>query len=172
MIYATFCSSSVFSNPGARHGRMFSRMTKLVPRLIVSNTDQAVAFYTAALGARALERYATPAGHVVHAAITIGDSLVSLADESPEWNTPGPASLGGSPVLLTLQLDDPDAVCERAIHCGAKLIIPIADRYYGHREGRIEDPFGHLWILSKAIQTLTPEEIARRMRAEHANTSA
>ena len=37
----------------------------------------------------------------------------------------------------------------------ARLIVrgahAIKDRPYGTREGRIRDPFGHLWILSQQV---------------------
>jgi PhnB protein len=48
---------------------------------------------------------------------------------------------------------------------GAKVIFPVRDHFYGHRAGRIQDPFGHLWILSKVLETLSPEEVQRRMDA-------
>lgn len=33
----------------------------------------------------------------------------------------------------------------------AEIVIPIKDRPYGKREGRLCDPFGHLWILSQQV---------------------
>ncbi len=47
---------------------------------------------------------------------------------------------------------------------GGKIIIEIADRPYGKREGRVVDPSGHLWILSKTIEDLDTEEISRRLK--------
>jgi PhnB protein len=137
-------------------------MTQITPRLIVSDATRAITFYSDVFGAVEQERYATSEGRIVHAAITIGRSVIALADEAPEWHNHSPSALGGSPVLLTLECDDPDNACSRAVACGAKVIFPIADRYYGHREGRVQDPFGHLWILSKVIERLSPDEIARR----------
>ena len=40
---------------------------------------------------------------------------------------------------------------------GGEVVIPIADRPYGKREGRIRDPFGHLWIVSTHLFDL-PEK--------------
>jgi PhnB protein len=30
-------------------------------------------------------------------------------------------------------------------HHGAEVVIPIENRPYGKRQGRVKDPFGHLW---------------------------
>ena len=49
------------------------------------------------------------------------------------------------------------------IDAGAQSVIEIADRPWGKREGRVADPFGHLWILSKPIEQLSDDEIRRRM---------
>lgn len=59
-----------------------------------------------------------------------------------------PAEIGGSPVLLTLTVADPDDISTRMIRAGSEIVVPIKDRPYGKREGRVRDPFGHLWILS------------------------
>ena len=40
----------------------------------------------------------------------------------------------------------------RAIAEKAEVVVPIKDRPYGKREGRIRDPFGHLWILSMEVE--------------------
>lgn len=144
---------------------MFAGMPTITPRLIVKSVPDAIAFYTEVFGAHEHHRFASPAGIVVHAAITIGDAVVSLAQEVRDWRLLSPSSVGGSPVLLTLECDDPDAVCARAFAHGAQVLIPVADQLYGHREGRIEDPMGHLWILSKVIEKLDDAEIRRRMES-------
>ena len=82
---------------------------------------------------------------------------MSLADAHEDWYPPQRPE--GSPILLTLRCEDPDAVAERARQLGAKIIIPVAERFYGSREGRIQDPFGHLWILSRPTQAKTSAEI-------------
>jgi hypothetical protein len=48
---------------------------------------------------------------------------------------------------------------------GARVIFPIEDRFYGHREGRVVDPFCHVWILSKVVRHMRPEEIERALVA-------
>lgn len=136
--------------------------TKLTPKLVVRAADEALDFYRRALGANIEERYADDKGHVVHAAFSIGEVTVALTEERREWSNDAPPSLGGSPVILNLVVDDADAVGQRLTAEGAEVVFPIADQYYGHREGRFRDPFGHLWIITTIVEKLTPDEIRRR----------
>jgi len=73
-------------------------------------------------------------------------------------------NLGGTPLVVdNIEIvDDPDGVAERIVAGGGEILVPIEDRFYGKREGRVRDPFGHYWILSKDLQTLSVEELERR----------
>ena len=137
--------------------------TQLTPRLIIAGADRAIAFYQSVFGARLIERYADDTGHVVHVALAFGDAVVALTDERPEWNNVAPSALGGTPVILNLVVDDADAAGARLTAAGAETVFPIADQFYGHREGRFRDPFGHLWMITTITEHLSPEEIATRM---------
>lgn len=121
------------------------------PRLIVTNVDDAVTYYEKCLGAERGPRYAEDSGHVVHAEIRIGDSSISLTQSRDEWSLHAPENLGGSPLLLTLTVEDSSAVGAAMVADGGTLIIPIEDRPYGKREGRVRDPFGHLWVVSQDL---------------------
>lgn len=134
-------------------------MQTLTPRLIVKNAAAALDWYVRVLDAEELERYAMPEGKIVHAAIQIRGSVISVIDDAPDWGNHAPPELGGSPILLHLDVDDADAVGARMVDQGAEVVIPIDDRFYGFREGRIRDPFGHLWIISQKLRDMTPEEI-------------
>ena len=123
----------------------------LHPRLIVRDVDRVIEHYTSALGAERRERFVDESGRVVHAALDLDGSTLSLSEETPEWGWLGPESLGGSPVLLMLDVGDPDAVAERLVAGGGEVVIPIEDRDYGKREGRVRDAAGHLWILSRPL---------------------
>ena len=89
-------------------------------------------------------------GVVAHAEISIGNSIVMLGEESPEYNLPSPQTLGGSPVAMHLYVDDADAFADRALAAGARLVSPVADQFYGDRSGRVEDPFGYTWSIGHA----------------------
>ncbi|WP_437314311.1 VOC family protein [Sorangium sp. So ce385] len=137
----------------------------VVPHLVVAGASDAIAFYKKAFGATEKLRVADPkrGGAIVSAELVIGDSVITIADEAPRWNARGPKALGGSPIVITLNVEDPDAVAARAIEAGAKIIYPIDDQLYGRREGRIEDPFGHQWKLSAVIEDVSVEEMQARM---------
>jgi uncharacterized glyoxalase superfamily protein PhnB len=146
---------------------MILRMSTIHPRLIVSDADRAIDFYRRAFGAELLERFRDDAlGRVVHAAVSIGGATVALADEDPAHGNVAPTSLDGSPVLLQLVVDDAFAAEARMLEAGGEAIFPVADRFYGKREGRLRDPFGHVWILTQPLEALSPEEIQRRLEQQ------
>ncbi len=51
----------------------------------------------------------------------------------------------------TLTVEDSSAVGAAMVADGGTVIIPIEDRPYGNREGRVRDPFGHLWVVSQDL---------------------
>jgi len=132
--------------------------------LVVRDAPRAVEFYKEAFGATELMRLNDPSGNIIHAQIKIGDSPIDIAPEGTPHNR-SPQTLGGSAVPIGLYVEDVDAFTQRAIAAGAKLVFPIADWFYGDRGGRLEDPFGHLWIVSTHKEDVSPEEMTRRAEA-------
>ncbi len=57
--------------------------------------------------------------------MTIGNSEVMLSEESLEWDSPGPQTLGGTSVSISLMVPDVDAVVARAVEAGATLAHPV-----------------------------------------------
>jgi PhnB protein len=137
----------------------------VVPYLSVKGAADAIEFYKKAFGATELMRLPGPDGTLGHAEIKIGNALVMLADENPDYGNLSPKTLGGSAVRLHMYVEDVDAFFERAVAAGAKVLIPVADQFYGDRSGRLEDPFGHVWLFSTHIEDVSPEEMQRRMEA-------
>jgi PhnB protein len=126
--------------------------TSLQPRLVVSDAGAAIEFYTAALGATELIRFTDDAGATVHAELTIGGAGFYLKDA--DRHDRDPISLGGTPVLLSLRVPTTaavDATVDAAVQRGASVIFPVADRDYGERDGRIADPFGHVWLIGSPL---------------------
>ena len=133
------------------------------PYLIVKGAARAIDFYKQAFGATELMRFPGPGGSIGHAEIRIGDSPIMLADEMPQMGYRSPAALGGSPVSVMLYVPDVDKVVDRAVKAGAKLEKPVADQFYGDRNGTIHDPFGHVWTVSTHKEDVSPEEMQRRV---------
>src|SRR5712691_4483892 len=141
--------------------------SSVTPYLIVDGAAKAIDFYRHAFGAIERYRLGGPDGRVGHAELTIGGSVIMLADEHPEMGALGPRSVGGSPVGIHLYLEDVDAAIDRAVATGAKLINPVENKFYGDRMGTIEDPFGHRWYVTTHIEDVPHDEIARRAAALH-----
>ena len=142
----------------------------LTPHLIVSPAADAVAFYVKAFGAKPGLMMPGPGGLVMHGEVTIGDSILMLADEQPPMG-PGPQTrktprnLGGTSSGVMLYVKDVDAVYARAIAARATGLMPPADMFWGDRYSQIEDPFGHLWSIATHLQDLTPAQMQKAMAA-------
>lgn len=123
--------------------------TVIAPMLSVRNGAKAVEFYQTAFGAVVLFRIDAPDGSVV-ARLAVDGSEFWVADESPEHQNFSPETLGGGTVRMVLVVDDPDAVFERAVAAGAKVVWPVSNQH-GWRLGRIVDPFGHHWEIGREL---------------------
>jgi uncharacterized glyoxalase superfamily protein PhnB len=137
----------------------------VTPYLVCAGAADAIKFYQKAFAATELIRLPTPEGRVLHAAIKIGDSIVMLNDEFPEMNSLGPKARKGSSVTIHLFVDNADAWFKRAVKAGAKVMMPLADMFWGDRYGIVEDPFGHNWSIATHVRDLTHKEIQEAARA-------
>jgi PhnB protein len=131
-------------------------------RLRVRNAAAAIQFYEKAFGARELWRFEHD-GSIPHAQITIGNSVISVADSNPDYGYPGPDELGGSPVTIDLHVHNVDAFVERAVAAGCRIVLPVEDKFYGYREGTIRDPFGYNWGISMVKEEMSIDEMHRRL---------
>jgi len=137
----------------------------ITPYLCCREAARAIDFYTRAFGAVETTRMPGPNGTVGHAEIKVGGSIVMLADEYPEMGVVSPQTLGGTPTTLMIYVEDVDAVVQRAVAAGAKLLRPVEDQFYGDRSGQLEDPFGHRWNFATHTEDVPPDEMARRSEA-------
>jgi PhnB protein len=140
----------------------------VTPRLAFRDARAAIEFYRAAFGAEERGRpFLGPGGMVVHAEIQIGDSVVYLTDEGDNGGEAvAPASAGGRvTAIMVITVPDVDRLWERAVAAGCEVIHPLADQFYGDREGRLRDPFGHQWMLGSHLEDVDPDELDRRMQA-------
>ena len=155
-------STAIENTPSAKsfNSSVPPAMRGLIPHLVCANTQDAIAFYQRAFDATEQMRLPTPDGRVMHAMVEIGGASVMLADEFPQCGSASPHKLGGTAVTLHLNVDDADALVDRAVAAGAKLILPVQDMFWGDRYGVIEDPAGHRWSIATHVRDLSPEQIA------------
>jgi uncharacterized glyoxalase superfamily protein PhnB len=128
-----------------------SRPRLVTPYLVIDGAAAAIDFYVAAFGAVEHHRMVGDDGRVGHAELLIGASRLMLADEYPEHGILGPTSRGGTSVSFTLEVTDVDAMFAEAVRRGAREVRPVADQFYGYRQGTLVDPWGHQWSLSTPV---------------------
>jgi len=137
----------------------------VAPYLAIKNAAAALEFYKQGFGAIETYKLIVPDGRVGHAEIRLGDSLIMLSDEFPEFGGKAPEALGGSPVSIHLYVEDVDAFVKRAVAAGARELKPVANQFYGDRSGQLQDPFGHLWWVATHKEDVASDEMQRRVRA-------
>jgi PhnB protein len=138
--------------------------SRVIPSLVVRGAAEALDFYTQVLGAEERMRMPGPGEIIMHSEIAIGDSILFVADESPEMGFHAPPSGGitGASVAHMVYVEDVDSVLARAEKAGAVVRRAPEDQFYGDRTATILDPFGHIWTLATHVEDVAPEEMGRR----------
>jgi PhnB protein len=136
----------------------------VTPNLVVDGGAKAIDFYERAFGAEVTTRLEA-GGMLVHAAVRIGDSLVTLCDPMPSHGMAAPDHEAPVPSFITLYVEDADALHAQALAAGATEINPIADHIHGDRAGSVRDPFGHRWAIATHIEDVSEAELSKRMEA-------
>jgi len=121
----------------------------IAPYIIVPRASKFIEFLTAAFGGTERFRFGREPGSelIMHAEVTIGNSIIELADANEQ--------IPAAPMAIHLYFDDADAFYARAIEAGATSIYEVGDHVSGDRQGAVRDPFGNLWYIAM-IQGWTP----------------
>jgi len=127
--------------------------------IVVQGAERAAEFYRGAFGAREIDRIPVPDGRFMSIRLRIGDSVLHIADEFPEMGVLAPPSIGGTPVVLALDVTDAEAVFAQAVAAGAQVRQPLADMFWGDRHGQLTDPFGHRWNISQHLRDVSHDEV-------------
>ena len=136
---------------------------QVTPYLCVDGAEEAIDFYTKVFGAKERMRMPAPEGKIGHAELAIGASVIMLSDEMPDFGNRSPKTVGGTPVVISVYVEDVDDVFKKAVDAGAESIRDVEDQFYGDRTGQFEDPFGHRWSVSTHVEDVSPEEMEKRM---------
>ena len=138
------------------------REDQFIPHLIVNNGQAALKFYKEVFGGEEGDNMMTQDGQrLMHGEIVLDGHKLFLSDEftAAEGGTcKKPETLGGTCVRITLMVDDADALVKRAVAHGARVLMPVADMFWGARYGKIVDPFGHEWGINQQQVELSKEE--------------
>jgi len=131
----------------------------ITPHIVVQGAERAADFYRDAYGAEELSRIPTPDGRLMSVQLRIADGLLHLADEFPELGVLAPPSIGGTPVVLALDVADAEAVFAQAVSAGATVRQPLQEMFWGALHGQVEDPFGHRWNIGQHLRDVPHDEI-------------
>lgn len=144
----------------------------LTAHIVVNDSRKACEFYKQAFGAEVLDMAETPDGKVMHATVKIGDSVMMLNDEFPDWGVLAPSSTKTDTcVRLNLYVPDANQTWASALAAGAQVIMPIQDQFWGDRYGQLQDPFGHRWSIAQRIKEMTPGQMDEAGKAAMAAMS-
>lgn len=134
--------------------------------LVVPNAMEAIAFYEKAFGAERLMHMVGLNGEgTLHAEFKIGNSILMITDENPDWHMPSPKTLGGAPTSFMIYCEDCEAAFQKAVDAGCSVQAPVAEMFWGDRMGKVEDPFGFQWAFATHIEDVSPEELDKRREA-------
>lgn len=134
----------------------------LTPYLIVDGAEAAIELYKRAFGAEVLSVHRMPDGKVLNAQLRIGDSVLMLNDEWPEYGALGPKKIGDTAVTIHIYTDDVDGLWQRALAAGMEPRMPLDQQPWGDRYGSVKDSFGHSWSMATRAEQVSDEELERR----------
>lgn len=148
----------------------------ITPYLTVSDAKAAIDFYVNALDGKEVARhYAPESERVMHARVDIHGSTIMLSDDFPEYHGGkgnSPEAFGGSPVGLHLQVDDAQAVWDKAVAAGATVKMPLKEQFWGDIYGQFTDPSGHNWSIGQSVKNPSAEELKEGAKEAFDNAKA
>ena len=134
----------------------------VTPSLAFKGADEAIVWYKNVFGAKERMRMDGPDKKIMHAELTIGDSVIFLAEENPEYQSKSAKMTNGNSITLHLYVEDVDATIKKAVQNGATLGMAPMDMFYGDRVGNIEDPFGYSWTLATHVKDVAESELRKK----------
>ena len=128
-----------------------NKQTFFAPQLYIPCGVTDISFYFKAFGAVEINRWRNEDGTVHVAELSINGTIFHLHEEQPAKGQLEPTKIKGVTSLIGLFVDDADNVIHKALQAGATLLSPARDYDNGYRQGKIQDPFGHLWLIKTKI---------------------
>jgi PhnB protein len=135
-------------------------MGMLTTHIIVADAARAAEWYCSVLGAAERSRITLPDGRLIHVELHFGPSVLMMASEFPEHGALAPTTTRCTSAVFYLEVPAFDDTWRRALEAGATVHRPLADAFWGERDGQIVDPFGHRWGLSQRIRDVSVEEMS------------
>jgi len=120
------------------------RYPSVSPYLVVDGAARTIEFLTAVFDAVELRRFPAPDGALMHAEVRIDDSVVMLADSTPEWPP--------VPSYVHVYVQDVDAAYRRALEAGAVSVQEPVQKDDEDKRGGVRDAGGTTWWIATRVQ--------------------
>jgi uncharacterized glyoxalase superfamily protein PhnB len=127
----------------------------VLPHICYEDVAAAIRWLTETLGFEEHYRYGdpqAPQGAQIH----FGDCWIMLTSARPGRSTP--KKLGAYTQMLTVFVEDVDALYERVRATGATFAEELNEPVYGERQFVVQDPEGHSWMIATHVKDVAPEE--------------
>jgi PhnB protein len=134
----------------------------IIASLAFRNTEAAIDWYKKIFNAKERATFKGPDQKVMHTELTIGDSVIFMAEENPKYGSEGPQVTNGNSVKLHFYVEDVDEQVEKAVQHGASVTMAAMDMFYGDRVACIDDPFGYSWVLSTHFKDVSEKEMKEK----------
>jgi uncharacterized glyoxalase superfamily protein PhnB len=134
----------------------------VTPYLVVDGAGRLMDFLQDVFGAQEIMRMAAPDGQIGHAEVCLGDSIMMIADATPEYPATSP--------MLFVYVDDVDETYRKAVAAGGTSTQEPADQFYGDRTAGAT-AFGIRWYIATHVEDIAPDEMERRGQAALAETT-
>jgi uncharacterized glyoxalase superfamily protein PhnB len=128
---------------------------RIMPSLVYRDVGAAIVFLARAFGLKEHLRWTDAEGQVLHAEMRIDGAYIELSAVSEGMVAP---VAGQTSQLLVVMVDDVDRHYRLAQSAGARILREPADRPWGLRQYRAEDPEGHCWEFSQFLRDVPPAE--------------
>jgi PhnB protein len=138
----------------------------IIPRLVCRDPAAEVEFCVRALNAVSLNERPGPDGSLAHALLKIGPEMIMIEAEWPSLPSRAPTMDATSPVVIFVYVPDVDDTIRRATECGARIVVPVANQFWGDRTAWMMDPAGHVWTVATRIEQTTSDERTQRWNKE------
>jgi PhnB protein len=125
--------------------------TVFAPQLFIPSGVKDISFYSYAFGAKEINQWRNDDGTIHVAELSIKGTIFHLHEERPMKGQLEPLKAKGVTNLIGLFVENVDSVINNALKAGAILLNPAQDYDYGYRQGEIQDPFGHQWMIEMKI---------------------
>ena len=144
------------------HSPSTNAIQEVFPYLVIRDAAAAIEFYKRVFGAEETLRLAEPSGRIGHAQLKMGAATVMLCDEYPERDVMSPLAYGGTGSFLHLHVDNVDEMTQLRRRRRRKILAEPKTQFYGERSSKLQDPFGHQWMLGQHIEDVSTDEMQRR----------